>query len=107
MASAFEKRPGQFWAKYKDQYGRWRGVSTRARTKRQALKIALELKRRAERIRTGVERDDGVAADENFAWLANWWINEFSGRLRSHGFLQYLQKHAIPAFGHVPLRQLG
>jgi len=106
MASAFEKRPGQFHAKFKDRNGIWREIATNERTLKAARAFAQEKERTEQRIRAGIEPDQGEAADQTFGWLAQWWIDTFAGKLRSNSFATYLSKYAIPELGMVPLRSL-
>src|SRR6476659_7507831 len=106
MASAFQKSPGKWWARFKDENGRWKSVPTKERTRRQALQVAMELERRAQRIRDGIDPDLGDGAEADFAWLANWWMEAFGSRLRSDSFCQYLRKHVIPALGTLRLSRM-
>src|SRR5215831_10072849 len=105
MASAFEKRSGQFWAKYKDRYGTWRSIPTKELTLKAARDFAREKERAERRIGEGIDPDLGDAANETFRALAEWWIERFSPRLRSKSFAGYLRKHVLPAIGHIRLRQ--
>src|SRR5215813_9724784 len=106
MASAFEKRPGQFWAKYKDRYGVWRSVPTKEPTLKSARAYAREKERAEQRIGEGIDPDLGDAANESFGSLANWWIERFSPNIRSKSFAGYLRRHVIPHIGRLHLRQL-
>ncbi|HUK67120.1 MAG TPA: hypothetical protein VLV17_09860 [Anaeromyxobacteraceae bacterium] len=47
MASAFEKRPGKFYARWRDPRGLWQDTPTHARTKTEAKRAAIELEERA------------------------------------------------------------
>ena len=106
MASAFEKRSGQFWAKYKDRYGTWRSVPTKEPTLKRARDFAREKERAEWRIGEGIDPDLGDAAHETLGELAEWWIARFSPTLRSKSFTGYLRKHVLPAIGHIHLRHL-
>jgi integrase len=106
MASAFEKRSGQFWAKYKDRYGTWRSIPTKEPTLKRARDFAREKERAERRIGEGIDPDLGDAANETFGALAEWWIEGFSPALRSKSFAGYLRKHVVPAIGRIRLRQL-
>jgi hypothetical protein len=55
MASAYEKRPGKFYARWRDRNGLWQDTPTKARTKREARRIGEELEQRAWRQRMGLE----------------------------------------------------
>ncbi len=106
MASAFEKRSGQFWAKYKDRYGAWRSVPTKEPTLKKAREYAREKQRAEQRIGEGIDPDLGDAAHETFGELAGWWIERFSPNLRSKSFAGYLRRHIVPRIGQLHLRQL-
>ncbi len=84
MASAYEKRPGKFHARWRDRTGAWRDTPTHARTKREAKRIAEELEQRAWRQRMGLEQlgtpDGGGTVRE----LMNWWLDTFSKGNASH-----------------------
>jgi len=60
MASAFEKKAGQFWAKYKDRYGAWRSVPTKEPTLKMARGYAREKERAEQRIAEGIDPDLGT-----------------------------------------------
>ncbi len=78
MASAYEKRPGKFHARWRDRRGVWLDTPTQARTKREARRIAEELEQRAWRQRMGLEQlgapDGGGIVRE----LMTWWLDTFS-----------------------------
>jgi hypothetical protein len=54
MASVYQKR-GVWYLKHKDAAGRWTGTATRAQTKTEAKRLALDLERKAERQRHGLQ----------------------------------------------------
>src|SRR6266852_3165337 len=106
MASAFEKRSGQCWAKYKDRYGAWRSVPTKEPTLKKAREYDREKERAEQRIGEGIDPDLGDAAHETFGALAAWWIERFSPILRSKSFAGYVRRHVIPRIVQLHLRQL-
>ena len=106
MASAFEKRSGEFHAKFKDRYGAWRTVRTAERSLRAARDFAQEKERSERRIREGIETDQGEGAGKTFRWLAQWWLDTFAEKQRSESFAIYLRKYAIPRLGHEPLASI-
>jgi integrase len=82
MASVFE-RNGRWIAKYKDGRGRWKTVSTKARTKTEAKRLAHELELKGERQRMGLEElppDDGGGT---LAELLDWWLDTYVRRTTS------------------------
>ncbi len=84
MASAYEKRPGKYYARWKDHHGVWRHTPTSARTKSEAKRVAAELEQRAWRQQMGLEqleaRDGGGSVRELMAW----WMGTFSEGNTSH-----------------------
>ena len=84
MASAYEKRPGRFWARWKDRDEIWRSTPTRARTKGEAKRIAAELEQRAWRQRMGLEQVGGADGGGTVRELMTWWMKTFSEGTTSH-----------------------
>jgi len=84
MASAFEKRRGKFYARWKDRNGLWQDTPTAARTKTEARRLALEMETRAWRQRMGLEQlrpEDGGGTVRD---LLGWWLTAFSEDSPSH-----------------------
>jgi integrase len=73
MAEPFRKND-RWYLRYKDAHGRWRQQPSDAGTKTEARRLAVELQRREERIRLGIEEappeDGGGTVDA----LLEWWI---------------------------------
>ncbi len=84
MASAYEKRPGRFWARWKDRDDIWRSTPTRARTKGEAKQIAVELEQRAWRQRMGLEQVGQADGGGTVRELMSWWMKTFSEGSTSH-----------------------
>jgi len=71
-----EERPGKRWyVRYRDAAGAWHDERTTARTKAEALRLALDLERKAERQRQGLEPLPGDAT-MTLAELCDWWLRE-------------------------------
>ena len=71
MSSVF-KRGDRWYAKFKNRTGRWEARPTTAKTKTDAIRLAIDIERQAERQRLGLDplpTDDG----ENLAELLLWW----------------------------------
>ena len=71
MASVF-KRGGSWYAKFRDPSGRWRMQVTTAETKTDAKRLAVDLERKSERQRLGLEpfpTNDGTTLGD----LLRWW----------------------------------
>jgi len=98
MASAFEKRRGKFYARWKDANGGWQDTPTNARTKSEAKRIAVELETRAWRERMGLEQlraEDGGGTVRD---LLKWWLEAFSEDAPSHSRNESaIKKHLLPA----------
>lgn len=84
MASAYEKRPGQFYARWRDGRGVWQDTATRARTKREARRIAEELEQQAWRQRMGLEPVRAADGGGTVSELMTWWLETFSEGNPSH-----------------------
>jgi integrase len=84
MASAYEKRPGQFYARWKDRHGVWQDTPTKARTKSQAKQVAAELEQRAWRQQMGLEQLGAQDGGGTVRELMNWWMETFSKGNTSH-----------------------
>ncbi len=94
-----EERAGKRWyVRYRDAAGGWHDERTTARTKADALRIALDLERKAERQRQGLEPLPGDAK-MTLGELCDWWLREKcppgslvseTSRLRLH-----LKDHAL------------
>jgi integrase len=79
MASAYEKRPGQFYARWKDRHGVWQDTPTKARTKSQAKQVAAELEQRAWRQQMGLEQLGAQDGGGTVRELMNWWGDVLEG----------------------------
>src|SRR6266536_4111913 len=77
MASAFEKRRGKFYARWKDANGGWQDTPTNARTKSEAKRIAVELETRAWRERMGLEQPRAEDCGGTVRELLKWWLEGF------------------------------
>ena len=95
MAAPFRKN-GRWYLRYKDAQGRWRQVPSEADTKTNARRLAVDLQRREERIRLGVE----VAPPENGGGtvdqLISWWIDTYLAKSAGFGrAVGTIPKHLI------------
>jgi integrase len=84
VASAYEKRPGKFYARWKDRHGVWQDTPTAACTKREANQTAIELEQRAWRQRMGLEQFRSRDAGGTVRELMTWWLETFSEGMPSH-----------------------
>jgi integrase len=84
MASAFEKRPGRFYARWKDRNGVWQDTPTSARTKTEAKRLAVELEQRAWRQTMGLEQLRAQDGGGTVRELLTWWMETFSQETPSH-----------------------
>ena len=80
MASVYEKR-GTWYLRYKNERGRWRAISSSARTKTEARRLAEDFERKAERIRLGLEPAMVPTGDRTVGDVVSWWLeNIWIGR---------------------------
>jgi integrase len=73
MAVPFQKA-GKWYSRFRDRHGRWRSVVMAATTKAQAVLQNSELQVREDRIRLGLDEEPKVNADQTFAEMIEWWI---------------------------------
>ncbi len=106
MAQPYEKN-GRWYFRYRDAEGAWRDKATSARTKTEARRLQLELERRIERQRLGLEPLPSDTPELTFAEAADLWWSEHGRRLRSHTIRRFMQKHLEAEVGPLPLSQVG
>ena len=92
MASAY--KDGRYWyASFKTASGRWRAVATRAVTKGEAKRMAIELEQREGRIRHGLETalpsDGGGTVGE----LLSWWLRQTANAADAVRNVYSVRKH--------------
>ena len=96
MASAYEKRRGRFYARWKDRHGVWQDTPTAARTKREANQAAIELEQRAWRQRMGLEQLASQDGSGTVRDLMTWWLETFSEGMPSHAKnLSTIENHLL------------
>ena len=93
MASVYPKA-GKWYMHYLDEAGRWRDRVSKAHTKTEAKRLAVELEMRCERQKLGLEAlpaEDGGGT----VWeLLDWWLKTYSKRSPSHqGNVYTVTKH--------------
>lgn len=103
MASVYLKRD-TWYVQVTDALGRRRCVASSATTKTEAKRLALDMERRYERQRFGVEQHDlengGGTVDE----LMEWWIETFLLQAASATGVSSIRKHIIgSALGQIRL----
>ena len=94
MASVFKKH-GKWYIKVKQVDGRWVPHATTAMTKSEAKGLALELERKVERQRLGLE---ALPTDctLTFGQLVQWWLDTYSKPMPSHGRNEsYARRHLL------------
>jgi len=99
MASVYVKR-GKFYARWRDASGRWRHSITSCRTKRDALRDANDMERKADRQRRGLEALPEDAPDQTFAELFEWWWTEYGSRHRGD-MGSFLRRHLLLGLGKL------
>ncbi len=101
------KHKGTWCAKWKDAAGHWREKRTNYATKAQAVRLAQDLERQAERQRFGLEPLPTDAPRTTFADAVKLWWDEYASKLRSHGALvSHKDLHLLPALGSLPLAEV-
>src|SRR5882762_6111492 len=76
MASVYQKRGrGTWYLRVKDAAGRWQDIASTAQTKTEARRLALDLDRKAERQRLGLEPLP-TDCTLNVGQLVEWWLRE-------------------------------
>jgi integrase len=95
MAEPFRKN-NRWYLRFKDAHGRWRQIPSDAESKTEARRLAVELRRRHERARLGIEEappeDGGGTVDELLAWWVDAYLAKSPGFSRAVGTVR---KHLI------------
>jgi integrase len=99
MASVYVKR-GKFYARWMDAHGRWRHTVLSCRTKRDALNDAIDLERKADRQRRGLEPLLEDAPERSFGELFEWWWSEYGSRQRGD-MGSFLRRHLLLGLGKL------
>jgi len=106
MAEPYKKN-GRWYVRYKDGRGAWRDRATRAQTKGEARRIQLEIDRKHERQRLGLEPLPSDTPEQTFAEAMDLWWSEHGKRLRSSTIRRFMEKHLRPELGPLPLSKVG
>jgi len=83
MASVYIKRD-KWYLQFKDEHGRWRNRPSKARTKTEAKRLALEIELRCERLRHGLEVAPAEDGGGTLRELLSWWLATYSKASASH-----------------------
>jgi integrase len=83
MASVFE-RNGSWYLRVKTASGHWKRTRTEARTKTEALRMARDLERSAERQRLGLEAGRPEDGGGTLEAMLRWWLDTYSKGTPSH-----------------------
>lgn len=94
MASVFRRSGGRLIIKWKDATGVWRTRESKAGTKAEAHKVAVEMERRAERQRLGLEP---LASDSSMTLgaLCRWWLKHKCPAGSEYTERKRLERHVI------------
>jgi len=106
MAEPYKKN-GRWYVRYKDGRGAWRDRATRAQTKGEARRIQLEIDRKHERQRLGLEPLPSDTPEQTFAEAMDLWWSEHGKRLRSSTIRRFMEKHLRPESGRCLCRRLA
>ena len=92
MAQPYTKN-GRWYVRYKDAKSAWRDKATTARTKTEARRLQLELERKTERERLGLEPLPSGTPEMTFGAGMDLWWSEHGRRLRSNTIRRFMEKH--------------
>jgi integrase len=106
MAEPYQKND-RWYVRYKDGKGAWRDKATSASTKTEARRLQLELERKTERQRLGLEPLPSDTPEMTFGAAMDLWWSEHGRRLRSHTIRRFMEKHLRVELGLLPLSQVG
>lgn len=103
MASVF-KRGKRWYVRVRDGSGKWISRASTARSRQQAIRLAVELEQRHERVRLGLE----APAPESitFGALVDFWLEEYGRHLESKSAELVIEKWLRPPLGELPLRDV-
>jgi len=103
MASVYPKR-GIWYARVRDAAGRWVGIATSAQTKTEAKRLAIDLERKAERQRHGLEPLPSECS-LTLGELCEWWLKERCPALSLERERFKIRRHVVnTSLGRVPLQ---
>ncbi|RPH66882.1 MAG: site-specific integrase [Myxococcaceae bacterium] len=96
MASAY--KDGRYWyASFKTASGRWRAVATRAATKSEAKRVAIELEQREGRIRHGLETALPSDGGGTVGDLLTWWLRQTANAADAVRSVYSVRQHFMSA----------
>jgi len=103
MASVF-RRQGRWYLRFKDSVGQWTQQVSSSRTKTEAIRLAEDLERRAERQRLSLE-PTAINGEMSLAQLCDWWLEYRCPRASIYRERKRLQYHVNNSeLGRLPLR---
>ena len=102
MASVHQKR-GTWYLRFKDAAGRWKAKACAAQTKTEAMRLALEMERKAERQRLGMEALP-TDCDWTLGQLCQWWLDEHCTEGSHRSDAARLKQLEAAGLRSVPLR---
>lgn len=106
MASAYMKG-GTWFARFKDADGEWRKRATKARTRGEAMKLAVALEARAERQALGLEPREAPDTALTLGQLCEWWLDHRAPDSSRSRERSRLGKHVIrQPLGKEPVASL-
>jgi integrase len=96
MASAF-KRGKRWWVKYRDARGLWQAEPCAGSTKAEAKSLAIDIEKRAERQRHGLEALPPADGGGTLGDLLDWWLETYAKPRVSYERDQYnIRRHFLP-----------
>src|SRR5215212_1807050 len=108
MATVF-RRNGRWFMQFKDATGAWKKRASDFEKKGDALRMAIDLERQAERIRLGLEPAPTTGPTMTFAQLYDWWWTEYGSKRRGikNGSIDaFNRKRFLPLLGPPATREV-
>ena len=108
MASVF-RRNGRWFLRFKDATGAWTKRTSDFEKKGDALRMATDLERQAERVRLGLEQLPTTGPVMTFGQLYDWWWAEYGSKrrgLKNDTIDAFNRKRLLPILGPLAVREV-
>ena len=108
MASVF-RRNGRWFLRFKDATGAWTKRTSDFEKKADALRMATDLERQAERVRLGLEPLPTTGPAMTFEQLYDWWWGEYGSKrrgLKNDSIDAFNRKRLLPILGSLAVREV-
>lgn len=108
MATVF-RRNGRWFMQYKDATGSWKKRACDFEKKGDALRMANDLERQAERVRLGLEPAASTGPAMTFSQLYDWWWAEYGSKrrgIKNASIDAFNRKRLLPSLGPLAIREV-